>query len=110
MKVVTGLTITGRVMSVDEPRNFSGIAKGSGKPYSMNRRRFQLFANKHLYDCQDARDDEKHLVTGAVVVAGVDRFPAIYEGDLITLPVLEIEVAGKIEAKAFTYTCDTTLI
>ena len=73
----------------------------------MNRRKFQVFANKALYDCVDMRDDEKDLM-GQVVTHGVDRFPVIAEDQLVCFPIIDIDLFGKPEAKNYQYLCDTS--
>ena len=87
-----GLVLTGVVMSVEPAVNRSGFAKEGGKPYSMNFRRFQVFANKVLYDCQDSRNDEKNPLTGAVIRPGVELFNALEEGQKVSYPVTGCEV------------------
>jgi hypothetical protein len=59
----------------------------------MNFRRFQVFANKALYDCQDSRDDIKDE-RGGIIRHGVDLFPAIEEGQSVSLLVKGQECRG----------------
>jgi hypothetical protein len=89
LKPKTGLILSGVVMSVEEPVNKSGLAKSPPhKPYSMNFRRFQVFANKVLYDCQDQRNDEKDPTGLVVLRPGTELFPVIEEGQQISVSVI----------------------
>lgn len=70
----------------------------------MNMRSFQVFAGKKLYNCQDSRDDEKNDA-GSITKLGLDRFPVILAGSVVTVKVIDFDILGIAVRQ---YNCDTT--